>query len=64
MAEGFLPKGDAKHLAVSVVGIHFQFFATPEVSARLFGVDVFSPEAVEQRAKTVVEHLHRLFGLK
>lgn len=64
MAEGHLPKGDAKQLAVSVVGIHFQFFATPEVSARLFGVDVFSPEAVEQRAKTVVEHIHRLFGLK
>lgn len=64
MAEGHLPKGDARQLAVSVVGIHFQFFATPEVSARLLGVDVFAPEVVEARARAVVEHLHRLLGIK
>lgn len=64
MAEGHLPKGDARQLAISTVGIHFQFFATPEVSARLLGADVFSPEVVEQRAQTVVEHLRRLYGIK
>lgn len=64
MAEGHIPHGNAKHLAMSVIGVHFQFFATPEVSARIFGVDVFAPEVIEERARTVVEHLHRLLGTK
>lgn len=64
MRQGLMPKGDARQLAITVAGVHFQFFATPEVSARIIGADVFSPEIVEQRAHLVVEYLHRLIGLK
>jgi TetR/AcrR family transcriptional regulator len=64
MSEGVVPKQDPRHLAISMVGIHFQFFATPEVSGRLFGCDPFEPIRVEERAKTVVQHLRRLMGVK
>lgn len=64
MSEGILPKADARHLAMSVAAVQFQFYSTPEVSARLLGADVFAPDMVEQRAHVVVEHLHRLLGIK
>lgn len=64
MAEGILPKTDARHLAMSVAAVQFQFYSTPEVSARLIGADVFAPDKVEERAVRVVEHLHRLLGIK
>ncbi len=64
MSEGILPKTDARHLAMSVAGVHLQFFSTPEVSARLLGADVFAPEMVEQRAHLALEHMHRLLGVK
>jgi TetR/AcrR family transcriptional regulator len=55
---------DARQLAMSICGIHLQFFATPEVSARLIGGDVFSAGEVERRADVVVAHLHRLLGVR
>jgi AcrR family transcriptional regulator len=61
MNEGVVPKQDARHLAVSMVGVHLQYFATPEVCGRLFGCDPF--ERVEERAQAVVQHLHRLMGV-
>ncbi len=64
MAEGVMPKTDARHLAITTAAVQFQFFATPEVSARLVAADVFAPDMVEQRAHIVVEHLHRLLGIQ
>jgi AcrR family transcriptional regulator len=63
MEDGVLPRQDCRHLAVSIVGVHLHYYATPEVSARLFGTDVFTPEMIEQRARVVVDQLHRLLGL-
>ncbi|MCC7070170.1 MAG: TetR/AcrR family transcriptional regulator [Deltaproteobacteria bacterium] len=64
MSQGVLPKTDARQLAISVLGVQFQFYSIPEVSARLVSADVFAPEAIERRALAVVEHLHRLLGVK
>ncbi|MBI1948916.1 MAG: TetR/AcrR family transcriptional regulator [Deltaproteobacteria bacterium] len=64
MNEGILPRTDARHLAMTVAAVQIQFYATPEVSARLVGADVFAPDVVEQRSQIVVEHLHRLLGIK
>ena len=62
MRAGTIPTQDAKHLAMSIGGVHLLYFATPEVSARLVGKDVFSKEQVEERARIVCMHLRRLVG--
>ena len=62
MREGIIPQQDAKHLAMSIGGVHLLYFATPEVSARLLGKDVFGKDQVEERARIVCVHLRRLLG--
>lgn len=62
MKDGVIPRQDARHLAMSAAGIHLLYYATPEVSARLLGKDVFSADAVEERARVVCQHLRRLIG--
>ena len=63
MAEGAIPKQDARHIVMSTAGVHLLFFGLPDVSARLFKVDVFSEQVAEARAKIVVDHIRRVTGL-
>jgi TetR/AcrR family transcriptional regulator len=62
MREGVIHKQDAKHLVMSIAGVHLLYFAMPEVSARLLGRDVFSRELIDERARVVCMHMRRLCG--
>jgi AcrR family transcriptional regulator len=64
MASGVLPRANAPHLALSLIGLHFTFFATPTVSSRLVEADVFDPAVVQKRAEAVVAHVMLLLGAK
>ena len=64
MQEGIIAQQEPRHLVISIAGVHLLYFATPEVSARLLGKDVFAPEAIEERARQVCLHLRRLMGAR
>lgn len=62
MCEGVIAKQDARQLVMSIGGVALLYFATPEISGRLIGKDVFSKEQVEERARIVCGHVRRLVG--
>lgn len=64
MRTGEIPTQDARQLIMSMAGVHLLFYATPVVSERLLGKDVFAKEQVEERARTVCVHLRLLLGVK
>lgn len=61
---GAFAPGDPRHIALSLIGIHFTFFATPSVSGELIGATVFDDTVVQARAELVVEHVCRLLCVK
>ena len=64
MAEGIIPRQDARHLVISTAGIHILFFALPELTSRLFGGDVFQPALVDDRCEAALLHVQRVLGTK
>ncbi len=62
MREGDIPTQDAEQLALSIAGLHFYLFASPEISGRFLGRDVFDEEHVKARTAAVLEQVRRLCG--
>jgi AcrR family transcriptional regulator len=60
MASKTFTKRDPHQLALTLIGVHFTFFATPTVSARLIGGDVFDEAVVRTRADAVVSHVRAM----
>ena len=51
--EGEFAEGDAKHLVLSALGMHFMPFAVAQLVERFTGTDAFSPEFVAARSVEV-----------
>jgi AcrR family transcriptional regulator len=62
MEQEMIARQDARQLALSLAGLHLTYFATPEVSGRLLGGDVFEQELVDVREAVVVGQVRRICG--
>lgn len=60
MNEGVIARQDARHLAMSIAGAHLVYFSIPDVSSRLMGGNVFSPDLAEVRAQQCCQHVRHL----
>lgn len=60
MDAGAFIKGDARHLALSIAGLHLLPFAAQEPSAELLGAPLLSPEGIAARRAAVTEQVRRL----
>lgn len=61
---GAWPRQDARHLVMTLAGLHVVYFAVPSVSQRLMGSDdIFEVEQVAQRATAVRAQVRRLMGM-
>ena len=62
IADGALPKQDAHQLAMSMVGLHFTWYAVANLSGPLSGQDVFSGDALNHRKKEIQAQVRRICG--
>jgi AcrR family transcriptional regulator len=60
METGAFRRQDPKHLALSIVGLHVQYFATAITASRFLGRDVFAPKTVEERKTAVLAQVRAL----
>ena len=63
MTSGVIARQDPAHLALSVVGMHLTWFAAPEVSSAVTGLDVFDPRAVSERTAAISVQVRRMCGI-
>lgn len=63
MAEASIRRQDPHHLAMSIAGVHLVWFATAGVSSALIEDDVFSPEQVSARERSVLAQVRGLCGV-
>jgi AcrR family transcriptional regulator len=62
MVEGEIPRQDTPQLLMSIVGLHFTWFALDNLSTPLGGKDVFGEEGVLERKLALREQIRRLCG--
>lgn len=63
-AAGAWAKQDARHLVMTLAGLHVLYFAVPAVTKRLMGADdLFAVDQVAERALVVKQQVRRLMGL-
>ena len=62
MKAGLLKKQDPEHLALTLVGVHLTFFATPELSQHVLGKEIFTPSVIQERVHAVVLQVRRICG--
>ncbi len=61
---GAWSKQDARHLVMTLAGLHVLYFAVPAVTQRLMGADnIFAVDQVAERAVVVRQQVRRLMGL-
>jgi len=53
-----------RHRALSIVGLHLFYFAAAELAGHALGGEIFTPEAVEERARAVSYQVRRIVGLR
>jgi AcrR family transcriptional regulator len=53
----------ARHLALSIIGLHLFYFAAPALAGYTVGSDIFTAAAVEERAGAVRAHVQRLMAV-
>ena len=64
MAAGCFAQADPRHLAVSIAALHLMWFAAPEATGALAGVDVFAPEAISARRDAILQQVRALCGVR
>ena len=60
MDAGAFVRRDARHLALSIIGIHLFYFAADPLSGATLSGDVFEPAEVASRKAAVVEQVRAL----
>lgn len=63
MDSGEIPAQDSRHLVMSIVGLHFTWFAVDNLSTPLMGEDIFSEAGVSSRKAAIREQKRRICGV-
>ncbi len=61
--DGSIPAQNPEQLALSIVGLHLFYFASPDLSAMLIGDSVWDPARLEQRRAAIKVQLRGLCGV-
>lgn len=64
MDEGVFAPQDPRQLAMSIVGVHLYWFASPAVTSSYIAADPFSDEHIEARERAVLRHVRALCGVQ
>ncbi len=62
-AAGAWPRQDFHQAVLSIAGVHCFYFAVPDVTTRVSGLDPFDDDAVERRILAVQVQVRQLLGL-
>lgn len=64
MNDGSIPRGNAEQLALSIVGLHLFYFASPDLSGLLVGESIWGEERLAQRRRAVRVQIRGLCGVR